>query len=70
MAEPKDATPGKVVPLKARRCPICRQRTVAEFMPFCSKACADRDLDRWLSGTYRIPSEDQQGDDDDLPNEE
>jgi uncharacterized protein len=25
------------------------------FRPFCSKRCADVDLNRWLSGVYAVP---------------
>ena len=37
------------------RCPICGQRTVAEYKPVCSKRCADVDLQRWFTGRYAIP---------------
>jgi endogenous inhibitor of DNA gyrase (YacG/DUF329 family) len=36
-------------------CPICGKLPVREFRPFCSKRCADVDLNRWLSGTYTVP---------------
>ena len=36
-------------------CPICRKPTEAKFRPFCSKRCADLDLQRWLTGRYAIP---------------
>lgn len=39
----------------AARCPICGKRQVEAFRPFCSKACADIDLSRWLGGRYAIP---------------
>jgi len=26
------------------------------FKPFCSKRCADVDLNRWLKGAYAIPA--------------
>jgi endogenous inhibitor of DNA gyrase (YacG/DUF329 family) len=39
----------------ARKCPICGRPAQAEFVPFCSKRCADVDLHRWLSDSYRIP---------------
>lgn len=29
---------------------------VAEYRPFCSKRCADVDLNRWLGGHYAIPA--------------
>ncbi|MFD2648540.1 DNA gyrase inhibitor YacG [Devosia albogilva] len=48
-----------------KRCPICGKPTVEEFKPFCSKRCADIDLNRWLSGTYVIPARgDDSGDTD------
>ena len=36
-------------------CPICRKPMVEKFRPFCSKRCADVDLNRWLSGVYSVP---------------
>ena len=39
------------------RCPICGKPRVKAFKAFCSKACADIDLSRWLSGRYAIPAE-------------
>lgn len=46
-------------------CPICRARPpVQAFRPFCSKRCADIDLQRWFSGAYAIPVvEEDEGDD-------
>jgi len=38
------------------RCPICGKPTAHEHRPFCSKRCADVDLNRWLSGSYAIPA--------------
>ncbi|MGO4704443.1 DNA gyrase inhibitor YacG [Microvirga sp. 2MCAF38] len=38
------------------KCPICGKPTQAEFKPFCSKRCADVDLQRWFSGRYAIPT--------------
>lgn len=35
-------------------CPICEKETTYEFRPFCSKRCADVDLNRWLNGSYAI----------------
>ena len=49
-------------------CPICQRamdgRTRAEqpWQPFCSERCRTIDLGRWLSGIYRVPAEDQEGD--------
>ncbi|MGB5949693.1 MAG: DNA gyrase inhibitor YacG [Parvibaculum sp.] len=51
------AAGGKVVPLRASRpCPICGKKSVPDFHPFCSKHCADVDLNRWLKGAYAIPA--------------
>ncbi len=38
------------------QCPLCEKPMAAEFKPFCSKRCKDVDLNRWLSGSYAIPS--------------
>ena len=47
MAKPSDAT--------SKPCAICGKAVVERFKPFCSKRCADVDLNRWLSGRYVIP---------------
>ena len=44
----------------ARKCPICGKPTVEAFKPFCSKRCADVDLNRWLTGSYVIPARDDE----------
>jgi hypothetical protein len=36
-------------------CPICGKPVDQHFKPFCSQRCRHVDLNRWLSGTYRIP---------------
>ncbi|MGR3565038.1 MAG: DNA gyrase inhibitor YacG [Heliomarina sp.] len=38
-------------------CPFCAEETDPKYRPFCSRRCADRDLGKWLSGSYAIPSE-------------
>jgi endogenous inhibitor of DNA gyrase (YacG/DUF329 family) len=49
-----------------KKCPICGKPTVRQFDPFCSKRCADIDLNRWLTGSYVIPArDDEPGDDKD-----
>jgi len=48
------------------KCPICRKPTVAEYRPFCSRRCADVDLQRWLVGAYAVPA----SDDDEAPAED
>lgn len=40
----------------APSCPICGRAQGARYRPFCSKRCADIDLNRWLSGRYAIPA--------------
>lgn len=47
------------------RCPICRRPQEDAYRPFCSKRCADVDLNRWLSDGYAIPGQaDESGRDD------
>ena len=36
-------------------CPICKKPSEAEYRPFCSRRCADVDLQRWFTGRYAIP---------------
>lgn len=38
-------------------CPICGKDAVDKYRPFCSKRCADIDLGRWLKGSYVIPGD-------------
>lgn len=40
-------------------CPICRKPRSAEYRPFCSRRCADVDLQRWLVGAYAVPAEEE-----------
>jgi len=42
-------------------CPICGKPVETASRPFCSKRCADVDLQRWLSDRYVVPG----GEDDD-----
>jgi endogenous inhibitor of DNA gyrase (YacG/DUF329 family) len=43
-------------------CPVCRKPPTAEYRPFCSRRCADVDLQRWLVGAYAVPAvEDDEG---------
>lgn len=45
--------------VKTHKCPICGKLFAGgEYMPFCSKRCADVDLGRWFNGSYAVPSED------------
>lgn len=43
------------------KCPICGKPMVREYGPFCSKRCADVDLQRWLSGRYAVPAVEDEG---------
>jgi endogenous inhibitor of DNA gyrase (YacG/DUF329 family) len=38
------------------KCPICRKPSDPAIRPFCSKRCADVDLQRWFTGSYAIPA--------------
>jgi endogenous inhibitor of DNA gyrase (YacG/DUF329 family) len=38
-----------------KACPICKKPRSAEFAPFCSARCKDRDLVRWFSDGYAVP---------------
>jgi endogenous inhibitor of DNA gyrase (YacG/DUF329 family) len=51
MTETDASTPSSA----PRPCPICRKPLDPAFRPFCSKRCADIDLNRWLTGSYVIP---------------
>ena len=41
------------------RCPICSKPSLEAYRPFCSKRCADVDLNRWLGGQYALPAEEE-----------
>ena len=52
------------VPRTRAKCPICGKPADELFRPFCSKRCADVDLNRWLSAVYVVPvMEDEEEDD-------
>jgi endogenous inhibitor of DNA gyrase (YacG/DUF329 family) len=36
---------------------------VAAYRPFCSKRCADVDLNRWFSGAYVVPGKQEEDED-------
>ncbi|MGE0563407.1 MAG: DNA gyrase inhibitor YacG [Pseudolabrys sp.] len=53
-------------------CPLCGAATDPAVKPFCSRRCADIDLNRWLSGVYSIPAtedDDEDGEAPDAPKE-
>lgn len=49
-----------------RPCAVCGKPAVPDYRPFCSKRCADVDLNRWLGEQYRIPT-DEPGDGEEPP---
>jgi hypothetical protein len=53
----------------APACPLCGKPADAAFSPFCSKRCADIDLNRWLSGVYAVPTQEDEDEDGDKPND-
>lgn len=54
MADPLN----KVAPLRRPvPCPNCGEKSHRETYPFCSKRCADVDLNRWFSESYTVPAE-------------
>ncbi len=46
-----------------RKCPICGKPADAKYRPFCSRRCADVDLNRWFSGRYVIASAPEEDED-------
>lgn len=55
MAETIETQPGKP-------CAICAKPATERYRPFCSKRCADVDLNRWLSGIYVVPATESEED--------
>ena len=45
--------------MTARACPICKKPADADYRPFCSRRCADIDLQRWLTGRYALSEDDE-----------
>jgi hypothetical protein len=41
------------------KCVICGKPQHQDYRPFCSRRCADVDLNRWLSGGYAIAAEEE-----------
>ena len=39
-------------------CPICKRPLQSAYAPFCSRRCADVDLNHWLKGAYAVPARD------------
>ncbi|MCC0014259.1 MAG: DNA gyrase inhibitor YacG [Rhodobiaceae bacterium] len=57
---PRKETSGSKQPSALAKCPICGKPRDAEYRPFCSRRCADVDLNRWLSGSYAIPAAEEE----------
>jgi endogenous inhibitor of DNA gyrase (YacG/DUF329 family) len=49
------------------KCPLCAKPTDPAYRPFCSRRCADVDLQRWLVGRYAIPAAREEDADDGEP---
>jgi endogenous inhibitor of DNA gyrase (YacG/DUF329 family) len=49
--------------LRTNPCPICGKPAAEPFRPFCSRRCADVDLNRWLSGVYAVPVKEEEDED-------
>jgi endogenous inhibitor of DNA gyrase (YacG/DUF329 family) len=50
---------------EVKACPVCGKPMDVRYKPFCSKRCADIDLNRWLTGVYVVPGAAQALDDED-----
>ena len=48
---------------RSKPCPICGKPAVPEFRPFCTRRCANVDLNRWLGGLYAVPVKDDEDED-------
>ncbi len=48
-------------------CAICGKPVDPAYRPFCSRRCADVDLQRWFSGRYVVPGGAETGDSPDAP---
>jgi endogenous inhibitor of DNA gyrase (YacG/DUF329 family) len=56
--------------MSAAKCPICGKPTAPDYRPFCSRRCADVDLQRWLTGSYAVPAEEDESTPDEDAGEE
>ena len=62
--------PDNAARVRVLACPICRRPAADEFRPFCSRRCADIDLNRWLGGVYAIPVSEDTDEDGTAPPEQ
>lgn len=44
---------------QAKKCPVCGRKCDPVFAPFCSRRCADVDLNRWFSQAYTVQTEEE-----------
>lgn len=58
---PRDPTDGDGA--LSEPCPICGKPASRATRPFCSKRCANVDLNRWLTGAYAIPGAEEEDED-------
>ena len=47
--------------MSGQTCPTCGKPVQPSYRPFCSRRCADVDLNRWLTGGYSVPAEADEG---------
>jgi len=47
------------VRVSAPACVRCGKPVEARFRPFCSQRCADIDLGAWVSGAYRVATDER-----------
>jgi endogenous inhibitor of DNA gyrase (YacG/DUF329 family) len=44
----------------SKLCALCGRHPIeTEYRPFCSRRCADVDLQRWFTGAYAVRVEDE-----------
>ena len=43
--------------MTAPSCAVCGKAADPAYRPFCSRRCADVDLQRWLTNRYAVPAE-------------
>ena len=41
--------------MKKTTCPMCRHAPTPDYAPFCSRRCANLDLQKWLTNSYVLP---------------
>jgi uncharacterized protein len=55
--------------MSGRKCAICGRPAEADYRPFCSRRCADLDLQRWFSGAYAVPGVVEDATEESLPDD-